>query len=58
MGDYYQVTPGWPEARILWYNALRGIAQGNDIRASLTDCTAKANKAAKMSKYQATKTRK
>lgn len=58
MGDYYQVTPGWPEARILWYNALREIAQGSDIRASLTDCNVKSNKAAKMSKYQATKTRK
>lgn len=46
MGDYYQVTPGWAEVRPLWWNALKDIANGKDIKQSLTKCNNKANKIA------------
>ncbi|MCM1190230.1 MAG: extracellular solute-binding protein [bacterium] len=31
MGDYYQVTPGWPEARTAWWQLLTKIGAGTDI---------------------------
>lgn len=30
MGDYYQVTPGWPEARAAWWKALQKVGEGVD----------------------------
>lgn len=30
MGDYYQKTPGWPEARAAWWKALQNIGEGLD----------------------------
>ena len=46
MGDYYQVTPGWAEVRPLWWKALQDIANGKDIRETLTRCNNKANEIA------------
>ena len=34
-GDYYQVVPGWAEARTAWWNMLQQIGSGEDIRAAL-----------------------
>lgn len=31
MGDYYQITPGWPEARTAWWQMLRRIGEGTEI---------------------------
>ena len=30
LGDYYQVTPGWAEARAAWWKMLQQIGQGAD----------------------------
>lgn len=35
MGDYYQVTPGWPEARAAWWKMLRQIGEGADAAESV-----------------------
>lgn len=32
MGDYYQVTPGWTQARAAWWQMLQEIGSGADIR--------------------------
>ena len=32
MGDYYQVTPGWAQARTAWWKLLQEIGGGADIR--------------------------
>lgn len=31
MGDYYQITPGWTEARTAWWQMLAKIGNGTDI---------------------------
>ena len=31
MGDYYQVVPGWAEARTEWWNMLQRIGTGGDV---------------------------
>lgn len=31
MGDYYQVTPGWADARTAWWQMLQSIEKGTDI---------------------------
>ncbi|MDE6282282.1 MAG: extracellular solute-binding protein [Oscillospiraceae bacterium] len=31
MGDYYQITPGWAQARTAWWQALAKIGAGTDI---------------------------
>lgn len=31
MGDYYQVTQGWPQARTAWWEMLRDIGEGTDV---------------------------
>lgn len=31
MGDYYQVTPGWTDARTAWWQMLQKIGTGTDI---------------------------
>ena len=31
MGDYYQTTPNWPEARTSWWNLLQLVGAGNNI---------------------------
>ena len=46
LGDYYQVTPGWAEARTAWWNMLQQVGQGQDAAQALKDFTAAANAAA------------
>ncbi len=31
-GDYYQVVPGWPEARTAWWQMLQEIGAGADVK--------------------------
>lgn len=47
MGDYYQVVPGWTEARTAWWNMLQNIGNGADIQSELTAFQKTANEAAK-----------
>ena len=37
MGDYYQVTPGWAEARTAWWQMLAKIGEGEDIADAVRD---------------------
>ncbi len=34
-GDYYQVVPGWPEARAAWWQMLQEIGAGSDMEESV-----------------------
>ena len=43
LGDYYQITPGWSEARFSWWNMLQDIGEGKDISAAVKEFTAAAN---------------
>lgn len=31
MGDYYQITPGWADARTAWWQTLQKIGAGTDV---------------------------
>ena len=46
LGDYYQVTTGWAQARTSWWNTPQKIGNGEDVAASLAAGTAEANGAA------------
>ena len=46
MGDYYQVVPGWAEARTAWWNMLQQVGGGNDVAASVEEFVTTANAAA------------
>ena len=46
MGDYYQVTKGWPETRTAWWNMLQKVGAGDDIKTVVTECNKEANAAA------------
>lgn len=47
MGDYYQITLGWTEARTAWWNELQNIGSGaKDVQTALDDFVATANAAA------------
>ena len=46
MGDYYQVTKGWPTARTEWWNMLQRVGAGADPAAELDVFVANANAAA------------
>ena len=46
LGDYYQVVPGWAEARTAWWNMLQQIGEGADIQAVADEFVAVANAAA------------
>ncbi len=37
IGDYYQVTPGWAEARTAWWKMLAKIAEGMDVSEAVKD---------------------
>ncbi|MBQ9512059.1 MAG: extracellular solute-binding protein [Lachnospiraceae bacterium] len=39
MGDYYQVAPGWAEARTEWWNMLQRIKQSGDVEAEVATFT-------------------
>ena len=46
-GDYYQVVPGWAQARTEWWNMLQKIGQGGDVKTEVAAFQEKANAAAK-----------
>ena len=46
LGDYYQVVPGWAEARTAWWNMLQQIGDGRDIAEAVAEFVATANAAA------------
>lgn len=46
LGDYYQVTAGWTEARVQWWNMLQQVGTGADIEATVAEYCANANAAA------------
>ena len=43
LGDYYQVTTGWAEARTAWWNMLQAVGSGADIAESVGTWAATAN---------------
>ena len=45
MGDYYQVTPGWAQARTAWWHMLQQIGTGTDISTATAAFDATANAA-------------
>ena len=45
-GDYYQVVPGWAEARTAWWNMLQQIGEGADVQAAADEFVSVANAAA------------
>ena len=46
MGDYYQVTDNWANARTAWWNMLQSVGDGADIEEALENFDAEANRAA------------
>ena len=46
LGDYYQVTSGWAEARTAWWNMLQHVGAGEDIATVVADYAGQANAAA------------
>lgn len=46
MGDYYQVVPGWAEARTAWWNMLQRIGTGGDVATEVGTFVTEANAAA------------
>ena len=47
LGDYYQVTSGWAEARTAWWNMLQEIGAGGDVKTVVEKYETQANDAAK-----------
>ena len=46
LGDYYQVVPGWAEARTAWWNMLQQVGAGADVTEAVAEFCAAANAAA------------
>lgn len=46
LGDYYQVTPGWAEARTAWWNMLQQVGSGADVQTAVDEFVGTANAAA------------
>ncbi len=46
LGDYYQVTAGWAEARTAWWTMLQQVGQGTDVATAVAEGVAAANTAA------------
>jgi ABC-type glycerol-3-phosphate transport system substrate-binding protein len=46
LGDYYQVTSGWAEARTAWWNMLQEVGTGADVATAVANYAAQANDAA------------
>ena len=46
LGDYYQVTTGWAQARTSWWNMLQDIGEGADVAETVSTFMAEANAAA------------
>ena len=47
LGDYYQVTKGWAQARTSWWNMLQKVGEGADIATTVASYAEEANAAAK-----------
>ena len=43
LGDYYQVTTGWAEARTAWWNMLQAVGAGEDIASAVEQWANTAN---------------
>ena len=43
LGDYYQVTTGWAEARTAWWNMLQAVGSGTDVAEAVATWAATAN---------------
>ena len=46
LGDYYQVTKGWAQARTSWWNMLQDVGEGADIATTVESFMGEANAAA------------
>ena len=46
LGDYYQVVPGWAEARTAWWNMLQQVGAGADVTEAVAAFCETANAAA------------
>ena len=46
LGDYYQVTAGWAEARTAWWNMLQAVGNGEDVATAVEYWAGQANAAA------------
>ncbi len=46
LGDYYQVTTGWANARTAWWNMLQAVGAGQDVATAVKTYAAQANAAA------------
>jgi multiple sugar transport system substrate-binding protein len=46
LGDYYQVTSGWAEARTAWWNMLQQVGAGADVTEAVAAFCETANAAA------------
>ena len=46
MGDYYQVTTNWANARTAWWNMLQSVGDGEDVETALARFDAEANQGA------------
>ena len=46
LGDYYQVTSGWAQARTAWWNMLQKVGAGEDIATVVGQFAGEANAAA------------
>ena len=49
LGDYYQVTPGWAEARTAWWNMLQQVGADEDVTTAVNEFCTTANAAASAS---------
>ena len=49
LGDYYQVVPGWAEARTAWWNMLQQVGSGADVTTAVNEFCTTANAAASAS---------
>ncbi len=43
LGDYYQVTTNWAEARTAWWNMLQAVGAGEDVATAVATWCAQAN---------------
>jgi len=46
LGDYYQVTKGWAQARTSWWTMLQEVGKGEDVAGAVAKYAAEANAAA------------
>ena len=47
LGDYYQVTPGWTQARTAWWHMLQDVGKGEPVDAAVKTFVETADGAAK-----------